>query len=169
MYYIEPFKCKKIKSEESEEINNYDVVEYKYPGEWCVLHSNGTICKLISKNENILLSDKMKLKCDMVGHYWKFKNKNIFTYFDIITIDGYNLTYKTFKERKNALYSIVRKDSSLLSKWIRPAASYSIYRWKSMWLNNVLSIQRNINYTGLVFKKKTSKFGEGLASLNKTI
>ena len=168
MKYIEPLKCIKIQSEDSKDMDNYDFVEFKYPGEWCVLHSNGRNCTLESK-DGVILKDKMTLKADLVGHYWKFKNKNIFTYFDVITINNQNLTYKTFEERRKSFSKLIRYNSDCVPNWLKTPKTNLISRWKSMWLEKVLVRYRGVDFPGLVFKKRESKYGEGVAVLNKTI
>ena len=165
-YYIDSFKCKKISSEESKEMFDYDVVEYKYPGQWCVLHSNGRKCVLESK-DGIIHQDEMNIKCDLVGHYWKFKGKYKFTYFDIITINNENLTHSTLMERRQRFAPYVRNQE--IPQWVEPSIPSKVERWEYIWREKVLVKYRGVNFEGLVFKKHSSKFGENIAVLNKTI
>ena len=84
--YIEPPKYRKFSESDSPESMGYNIVEFKYPGEWCILHSNGKRCILQNKH-GVVLSEKSDVKFDFVGHYWKWKKKDVYTFFDYFTFD----------------------------------------------------------------------------------
>jgi hypothetical protein len=163
--YLEPFNFEKIESEEStNEILKYELVEFKYPGIWCTLHSNGRNCTLESA-EGVIFSDKMNFRCDLVGHYWQFKNKNIFTYFDIVTIEDENISHMGYRDRRRSINSYYKH----VPKWVLGSRLSKIEKWNFIWRYKVLSSHKGIDFPGLIFKNNDSQFGTDMAVLNKSI
>jgi len=144
----------------------YDYLEFKYPGKWCVLHSNGRNCKLESEDK-VIRSDRSGFKYDLVGHYWKSRKTHKFSFFDVLTIEGENMTELPLSERRKRFAPYARKWK--VPTWVFPAASTKISKWNQLWRYKVLSPHMGISYPGLVFKKKSSKYGKDWAVLNKTI
>ena len=166
MFINPPKNYIKLTEDDNPQEMGYDFLEFKYPGEWCVLHSNGRTCKLESK-ERVIKSDRCNYKFDLVGHYWKFRKKYRFTYFDVITIDGENFTESSLLERRKAFAPYVRNNQ--IPRWVFPSSPTKISKWNQLWRYKVLSPHMGVSFPGLVFKKKSSKYGDDWAVLNKTI
>ena len=70
-------------------------------------------------------------------------------------------------ERRTSFAPYVRNQE--IPQWVEQSIPSKVERWEYIWREKVLVKYRGVNFEGLVFKKHSSKFGENIAVLNKSI